>query len=620
MSSAITTQSIGTSLAGDPGGSRPGRLRSGENLVISIALSLLMLLPLADIALRKFVPRGVSGAMIFVQQLTLLIGMLGACIAARENRLLSLSTLGTLLEGRWKTAASLFTGACSASIAALLCGAGFQFVWTERSAGKLLAYGIPAWCVQALLPLGFAALALRLAWHSAQFWKLRAAVALLVAAAIATGMHPPLPAEKLVIPALLLLAVATIIGIPVFTTLGGVALILFWGQQIPVASLSVDHYSMVMNPSLATFPLFTMAGYFLAEGGAPRRFLSVFQALFGSMSGGAAIVTALICAFFTSFTGASGVTIVAIGGLLMPVLLAERYSHKTALGLVTGAGSLGVLLPPCLPLILYGIIARIPINKMFLGGILPGFVMVLAASVWGIGQGRKTGVARRPFEWAKARSALWEAKWELAIPLVVFAALFSGLASPVEAAALTAFYAFLVETVVYRDLSFRKDVTRVMTDCGMLVGGVLLILGVAMGLTNFLVDAEVTARAVEWTTRVIHSRWVFLLVLNLFLLVIGCLMDIYSAIMIQVPLLVPIGAAFGIDPVHLGIIFLANLELGYLTPPVGLNVYMSAYRFKKTVPEVWRAVLPIVAVLFAGVLLITYVPWLTTALPGWLGG
>ena len=617
MTSIPITQSIATSATGDEAGRWLRLLRRGENLAISLALSLLMIIPLADIALRKVVPTGVSGSMIFVQQLTLLIGMLGACIAARENRLLALSTLGMLLQGSWKIAASLFTGACSASIAALLCGAGVQFVWTERTAGKFLPYGIPAWWVQMLLPLGFAVLALRLAWYSAHSWKLRAAVVLLVAAAIATGMHPPLPPESLVMPGLVVLALATIIGIPVFTTLAGVALLLFWGQHVPVASLSVDHYSMVMNPSLATIPLFTMAGYFLAEGGAPRRFLRVFQALFGSMSGGAAIVTALICAFFTSFTGASGVTIVAIGGLLMPVLLAERYSEKAALGLVTGAGSLGVLFPPCLPLILYGIIARIPINKMFLGGILPGVVMVVAASVWGIGQGRKTGVARRPFEWAEARKALWEAKWELAIPLVVFAALFSGLAAPVEAAALTAFYAFLVETVVYRDLSFRKDVTRVMADCGMLVGGVLLILGVAMGLTNFLVDAEVTARAVEWTTHTIYSRWAFLLALNLFLLVIGCLMDIYSAIMIQVPLLVPIGAAFGIDPVHLGIIFLANLELGYLTPPMGENVFLASYRFGKSVPEVSRAIIPIFLVMLVGVLMITYFPALTTTLPRW---
>jgi tripartite ATP-independent transporter DctM subunit len=433
------------------------------------------------------------------------------------------------------------------------------------------------------------------------------------------GAFPPTSPDRLVIPGLITLAIATGLGVPVFVTLGGAALILFWGRGVPIASLPIDHYSLVTNSSIPSIPLFTLAGYCLAEGGAPKRLVRVFRALFGGVPGGSAIVTAVACAFFTSFTGASGITIVAIGGLLMPVLLAEKYSEKAALGLVTGAGSLGLLFPPCLPLILYAIVARVPIEDIFLAGMLPGFVMVAATAWWGIWQGRNNRIEKQEFQWKEARLALWEAKWEILLPVVTLAALFGGFATTVEASALTALYAFVAEVFIYRDLSLRRDVLRVMTECGLLVGGILLILGVALGLTNYLVDAELTARTVAWTTGAIHSRWVFLIVLNVFLLIVGCLMDIYSAIMIQVPLLVPIGEAFGVNPLHLGIIFLANLELGYLTPPVGLNLFLSSYRFNKPVSEVLRAVAPIAIVMFAGVLLITYAPWLTTALPAWLG-
>jgi tripartite ATP-independent transporter DctM subunit len=406
---------------------------------------------------------------------------------------------------------------------------------------------------------------------------------------------------------------------PAFATLGGSALILFWNVGQPIAAIPIAHYALVTNPVLPTLPLFTLAGYFLAEGGAPKRLVRVFYALFGQFRGGPAIVTVLVCAFFTSFTGASGVTILALGGLLMPVLTGARYSQKDALGLLTGSGSLGLLLPPCLPLIVYAIVARVPIERMFLGGLIPALVMMTATAIWGIRRGSASDSSIREFHWREAQSALWEAKWELALPVIAFAALFSGLTTPVEAAALTAFIAFFIQAIIHRDLKIMRDVPRVMAECGLLIGGVLLILGVSLGFTNYLVDAEVPTRAVEWTTRTIHSPFLFLLLLNVFLLVVGCLMEIYPAIVVEVPLLVPLGAAYGIEPVRLGIIFLANMELGYLTPPVGLNLLMSSYRFKKPVPEVLRSVLPVVVVLALGVLLITYLPALTTTLPRWFG-
>jgi tripartite ATP-independent transporter DctM subunit len=585
-----------------------------EDGFLCVALAALVVLPLLEIVLRATLQTGVSGSNAFVQHMTLVIGMLGGAVAARENRLLALST-GAFLKGRVKLGAALFSGAVAATISLFLGVASYQFVLTEKEAGSILAYRVPVWLLQCVMPLGFVLVAVRLLYYAGESWKFRALAAMLTGLMVLLAARPPMSPSEAVAPALIGLLAATALGSPVFATLGGAALILFWGADLPIASIPLDHYRLVINPSLPTIPLFTLAGYFLAEGGASQRLVRVFQALFGQFRGGPAIVTALVCAFFTSFTGASGVTILALGGLLMPVLLTAGYPSKSALGLLTGAGSLGLLFPPCLPLILYAIVAKISIEDMFLGGVVPGILMVVLTAWWGLTQGPKTTVNRQMVGWGEVRTALWDAKWELLLPVVAFAGLFGGIATPVEAAALTALYAWVVETFVYRDLRVFRDAPRVMTECGLLVGGVLLILGVALGFTNYLVDAQIAERAVEWVTGSIHSRWVFLLLLNLFLLVVGCLMDIFSAIVVVVPLIIPIGVAFGIDPIHLGIIFLANLELGYLTPPVGMNLFLSSYRFSKPLSEVSRSIVPILLVLLVGVLCITYVPWLTTALP-----
>src|SRR6266850_6225729 len=537
------------------------------------------LLPLAEILLRATFRVGISGAASFTQHCALIAGMLGAAVAAREGRLLSLSMLDTLLEGRCALLARLFTRTVAVIVGALLCLASVEFVLAERAGGNVIAYGIPVWLGQAVLPLGFALITLRLAWAAAESWPARLAT-LALAAAVAAAAVNRLPLNNaMAIAAISVVLVAALLGSPVFTTLGGAALYLFWNEGLPMASIPLDHYRLVVNPSLPMIPLFTLAGYFLAEGGAPGRLIRVFNALFGGLRGGAAIVTVVACAFFTSFSGASGVTIIALGGMLMPLLLSAGYSQKSALGLLAGAGSLGGLLPPGLPLVLYAIVAKISIEDMFLAGILPGLLMVGLIAAWGIRLAPRLSVERRRFDWPEARSALAAAKWELLLPVVAFAALFGGFATPVEAAALTAVYAFVVEVQVYRDLKLTRDVARVMAECGLLVGGVLLILGVALGFTNYLVDAQIPERTVEWVTGAIDSRWMFLIALNVFLVAAGCVLDIYSATVLLVPLIVPLGIAFGIDPIHLGIVFLTNMELGYLTPPVGMNLFFTAYRF-----------------------------------------
>ena len=540
-------------------------------------------------------------------------------MAAREGRLITLSNLEeTLLHGRLQSASRIFSSAVSVSISLLLGVAALQFVKSEREFPAILAYGVPVWSIELALPIGFALIAWRIAYRSHRQWLYRAITLLLAGAFVALFLWSPLTHSQTMWIGLAILAIATALGIPAFATLGGVALILFWYIDQPIASIPIGHYELVTNPTLPTLPLFTVAGFVIAEGNAPQRLIEVFRALFGKIVGGPAIVTVLVCTFFTSFTGASGVTILALGGLLMPLLLAGGLKQKDALGLITGSGSLGLLLPPCLPLILFAIVAKVPMEQMFLAGVLPTGVMLIAIAFWGIWRSRKNAQPAESFQTRRLMKAAWIAKWDLLLPVVAIGALFSGIATPVEAAAVTALYAVIVEAFIHRELRIFRDLPRAMASCGLVIGGVLIILGVALGFTNFLVDAQVPSRAVEWTTNTIHSRILFLLALNLFLLVVGCLMDIYSAIVIQVPLLLPLGVAFGIDPIHLGIIFLANLEVGYLTPPIGLNLLLSSYRFGKPLPEVLRSVLPIVGVMSIGVLLITYLPFLTTALPHYL--
>ncbi|MBL9167676.1 MAG: TRAP transporter large permease subunit [Verrucomicrobiales bacterium] len=596
-------------------------LREAENSLVVVALAAMTLLPLLEIVLRKVAQTGISNVSAIVQHLTLCVGVFGGALAARDQRLLSLSPISQWLKGQWKILASVLSQGWAAAICIFLCAASVDFLISQKGLGQELAYGVQKWWIQLVMPIGFGAVALRLVWHSGETAAVRL-ITLAIALAIAgVGRWGGIDPSKLMVPALVVLGFATVFGAPVFTTLGGAALILFWGHEEPLAVVPLKHYSLVTNSTLPSIPLFTLAGYFLAEGGASRRLVRVFQSWFGWFRGGPALVTALVCAFFTSFTGASGVTILALGGLLMPVLVAARYSERASLGLLTSAGSLGLLFPPCLPLILYVIVANtsaqadLTLQQIFLAGIGPGLLLVGLTAWWGIRQGPKDKSSDRTFSWNESRAALWEAKWEILVPVVALVALFSGWATPVEAAAVTTLYAFLTQAVIHRDLHWFRDVPRVMTECGLLVGGVLLILGVALGFTHWLIDAQVPDLLVEWVTTRIHSKWVFLLAVNLFLLVVGCLMDIFSAIVVVVPLLAPLAARFGIDPLHFGILFLANMELGFLTPPVGMNLFLASYRFQKSMAEVTRAVLPMLFVLIVGVLVITYFPPLTLWLP-----
>jgi tripartite ATP-independent transporter DctM subunit len=359
-----------------------------------------------------------------------------------------------------------------------------------------------------------------------------------------------------------------------------------------------------------------LTGYLLAEGGASRRLVRLFRALFGWMPGGLAIATTLVCAFFTTFTGASGVAILAVGGVLLPVLLKNGYGERFSFGLLTSTGSIGLLFPPSLAVILYGVVSHVPIPDLFMAGIIPGFLMIAVVCVLGVREAVRAKVPRPSFNGREALSALWESKWEISLPAVVLVGIFGGFTTLTEAAALTVVYALGVETMIHRDLHLTRDVPAILVKCVTLIGGVFVILGVAMGLSNYLVDAEVPMQAAAWVKAQVDSRILFLLALNLFLLIVGCFMDIFSAIVVVVPLIVPISQVFGIHPLHLGMIFLVNLELGYLTPPLGLNLFLAAYRFDRPGVSIYRSAVPFLLVLVLVVLVVTYVPSLIIGVPG----
>lgn len=417
----------------------------------------------------------------------------------------------------------------------------------------------------------------------------------------------------------LLLLVLALLGAPLFAIIGAIAMLSFAGEGIDSSAVTVELYRIASNPTLVAIPLFTFAGYLLAESKAPTRLVNLARALFGAIPGGLAVVALATCALFTAFTGASGVTIVAIGGLLYPILLKEHYPERFSLGLITTSGSLGLLFPPSLPLILYALVAQISVDKLFAAGLLPGILLVAILSFYSIRKGKKLHVPRTPFEWSNVKRATRVAAWEIPLPFVVIGGLYGGIFTATEAAAVTAFSVLVVEVLVYKDLKLFSDVPRVMRESMLLVGAILMILGASMGLTNYLIDEEVPVKLFEFTKTFIADPIVFLVVLNVFLIIVGMMMDIFSAIIVVVPLIVPIAIGYGVNPVHLGIIFLTNLEIGYLTPPVGLNLFISSLRFNKPVFSVVRSILPYIGILFIALLIITYVPGLSLWLVELLG-
>ena len=576
----------------------------------SIALALMALIPVMEIVSRPMLGKGIDNASVLVQHLGLVMTMWGALAAERNGHLTSLGHVFHALQG--------VTNACAALICGVLAWASWQLVASEMTAHQPLAYGIPVWWIQTTMPLGFALLGAKLAARCAGARIVKWVCAVVIPfEGVALGYC--LDGMSLTLwPIGLGLLLLLLCGAPIFAVLGGLALALFWQDGLPLASVALSHYQITVNPSLPALPLFTLAGLIFARTGAAERLGAVFMSAFGGGVSGTVIAATVLCSCFTAFTGGSGVTILALGGLLLPLLRQAGYPERRGISLVTSASALGVLLAPSVPLIMYTIIARVPINTMFLAGLVPAVVMVLCLLIVGgylkrapviesAGVSQTRGVQQ-------VGPAVWHAKWEILAPVVAIGSLVFGFATPTESAALTALYTVLTQAIAHRELSVRMLISC-LSHCAQIIGGVMLILGMALGLTNYLVDAGIPDLAIEAVQGLTQNKYVFLLALNVFLFVAGALMEIYAAIVVLVPLLLPLAVSYGIDPVHFGIIFLANMEMGFLCPPAGMNIYFASAVFTQSIRVVAVSILPALLAIFIGTVLISWLPILAMGLP-----
>jgi tripartite ATP-independent transporter DctM subunit len=602
-----------------------GTIRLDEVLA-SAALLLMVLIPLIEILARPFAGNGIENAPVVVQHLGLAMAMFGSIAAQRHGHL---STFGNGIisssSPRLQLATQRFATVFASLVCGALCAASWRLVDSERQAAQILAYGLPVWWIQASMPLGFLILGFQLGYKDqSRPWinALVAVIPLLAGISLAWMFDgTALP----IWPVVVMLIAALLFGTPIFAVLGCLALALFWREALPLASVPLSHYQITVNPSLPALPLFTLAGLTFARTGAAQRLGTLFVSLFGGGTTGTVVASALLCSAFTAFTGGSGVTILALGGLLLPLLMRAGFPEKRGISLVTSASALGVLLAPSVPLIMYAIIARVPINTMFLAGLVPACIMVFFLLVFGGYLQRKVFTPHRAqvvsavHNGRSIASAIWDAKWEVLAPVVAIGAMVSGLATPTESAAIAATYAILTQMLAHRELGLKKLLST-MGECTQIIGGVMLILGMALGLTNYLIEAGIPDAASEWVQAVIPNKWVFLIVLNVFLFMAGALMEIFAAIVVLVPLLLPVALSYGIDPVHFGIIFLANMELGFLCPPAGMNIYFASAMFGKPVRYVAVAVMPALFAIFLGTLTISFLPQTATLLPSLLLG
>ncbi len=412
--------------------------------------------------------------------------------------------------------------------------------------------------------------------------------------------------------------ILVILGMPLFAGLLAAAMLGLYVSGVEFMAIPIEIARLANAPILLAIPLFTFAGYLLAEGGSSARLVRFSKSLFGWIPGGLGVVALVTCAFFTAVTGATGITIIALGGLLFPALMSEKYEEGFSLGLMTISGSLGLHFPPSLPIILFGFVSGASIERLFMAGLLPGILMVGIPCVFSVYMGKKWRLERPPFSVKEFLSALREAAWEIPIPFLILAGIYSGFSTATEAAALTAVYVLFLKVLVFRELTLSRDVPRIMIASMKMVGAIMIILGAALGFTNYLVDAFIPMKILAFMEGMVDSRVGFLVILNLFLILVGCMMDIFSALLVVVPLVYPLATRFGIDPIHLGIIFLANLGIGYNTPPVGLNLFIASSRFEKPVVKLYKATLPFLVLLLLSLVLITYWPSLSLFLPNLL--
>jgi tripartite ATP-independent transporter DctM subunit len=603
------------SLTAPPPSTAARFLRNVEHAFLIVALLAAAALPLADTFGRPFgvhVPAGAD----YLKQVVLWLTFLGGLVATRERRHLTLSTAELFAEtGRVRRVGRVLAAAVSAATVGVLTYAAIGLVLANREEGRVLLGGTPVWVLELVMPIALGVIALRFAWAASSRAPGRAIALAAIPAAFAFALAPD-RLSGLAWPIAGVILLALVLGTPVFVAMAALALFFFFRDGLPVTAVTAEVYRLISSPTLPAIPLLTACGYVLAESQASLRLLRFFKSLLGWMPGGLAVIVIAVCALFTTFTGGSGITVIAVGGLVLPMLKRDGYPEDFSLGLVTAAGSLGLLFPPSLPVILYSVVAgtrehNVPADHLFLAGLLPGILMVVMVAAYAVRKGQQLRLPHQPFVAREVWAASWAAKWELAIPVFVTLLFLSGKASTVETAAAAFAVAVVIECFVTRDLDVRRKLPAALVKSSVLAGSVLILLSAAMGITSYIVDAQIPDALVAWVRAHIESRVVFLLALNGLLIVVGCLVDIFSAIVVLAPLVVPMAVAFDVHPVHLGVIFLANLELGYLTPPVGLNLYLAASRFEKPLTTVVRTVLPFLLILAVAVLLITYLPALS---------
>jgi C4-dicarboxylate transporter DctM subunit len=615
-------------------------LQKLENLLAYIFIFLIAMFPFMEVLARKFFHTGVAGSTEYTHHLVLVITFIGGMITSREGKHLSLS-LELKTPEPLKTWIKTGLALLSAMITAALAWSSLSLVLNGFDPNNKIGK-ISIQLIATVMVFGYGVMAIRFVTRLEKrgMNKVVAGLGLLLGTLLAlepivnilSALTDTVPAftfplveafhtvnAAIAVPIIIILIASAIFGTPIFVVLGGIAYMLFARMGQPLEVIPNEAYAMLISHSIPAIPLFTVAGFILSESKAGERLVRLFKSLFSWFPGGLAIMAILVCTFFTTFTGASGVTILALGGLLSFVLIQGKYRRRFGIGLLTASGSIGLLFPPSLPIIIYGVAAGVSIKDMFVGGIIPGFVMVLALVIFGIIYASRNKVEREPFNVKEALTATRESIWEILLPVVILVSYFGGLTTLVESAAVAVVYSFVIEFIVHRDLRLR-DLSRVLLKCLPIIGGVLSILALAKGLSYFIVDAQVPMQLTAWVKATISSKYVFLLFLNIALLITGCFMDIFSAIMVVVPLIIPLANIFGIHPVHLGIIFLANMELGYLTPPVGLNLFLASYRFNEPMAKIYKDVLPFFFIQLASVLLITYLPFLTTGLLNLLKG
>ena len=409
----------------------------------------------------------------------------------------------------------------------------------------------------------------------------------------------------------LLILIIALFGTPLFVVIGSLTLLFLFNSGFNINGIFQEVYGVATKPDLLAIPLFTLAGYILSESNTPKRIINLTNAALGWMPGGLAVVALFACAFFTAFTGASGVTIIALGGLLYPLMLKANYSEKFTLGLLTTSGSLGLLFPPSLAIIIYGVVAGINISDLFKAGILPGILLIVLLSGYSIIKGKGSKEERIPFKWSSVLAAARESIWEIPMPFLIIFGIYGGFVTATEAAAVLVVYILIVEVFVYGDLHITRDIPKIMQKSMVLVGSILVIMGFALAMTDYLISEEIPQSILEIMQIYITGPFMFLVVLNIFLLVVGFLLDIFSAILVVSPLIIPIAAEYGVDPVHLGIIFLLNLEIGYSTPPVGLNLFIASFRFDKPILDLYKAAIPFIIIMLITLIIVTYIPSLS---------